>query len=141
MPLLRFRTGDIAAKIVEHCRCGRNSYRLTPLIGRKNNMIKLKGTTIYPPAINDVLNNTEYVENYVVVVRPSSSGTDDVLVRIGIKKGMSEGNNEEIIKDLKDRFRARLRVAPAVEILPVDVIRKINFPAKSRKPVLFIDER
>ena len=33
MPLLRFRTGDIAAKIVEQCPCGRNSYRLTPLVG------------------------------------------------------------------------------------------------------------
>ena len=141
MPLLRFRTGDIAAKIVAPCACGRNSYRLTPLIGRKNNMIKLKGTTIYPPAINDVLNNTEYIENYVVVVRQSASGTDDVLVRVGLRKNAEEHNTEDIIKDLKDRFRARLRVAPNVEILPTDVIQKINFPAKSRKPILFIDER
>lgn len=141
MPLLRFRTGDMAAKIVEPCRCGRNSFRLTPLVGRKNNMIKLKGTTIYPPAINDVLNNTEYIENYVVVVRQSTSGTDDVLVRVGIKIVAAERNGEEIIKDLKDRFRARLRVAPSVEILPADVIQKINFPAQSRKPILFIDER
>ncbi|MCR5049535.1 MAG: AMP-binding protein, partial [Paludibacteraceae bacterium] len=50
MPLLRFRTGDIAARVNKPCACGRNSYRLTPLIGRKHNMIKLKGTTIYPPA-------------------------------------------------------------------------------------------
>ena len=50
MPLLRFRTGDVCAKITEKCPCGRTSYRLTPLVGRKNNMIKLKGTTLYPPA-------------------------------------------------------------------------------------------
>lgn len=53
MPLLRFRTGDMSRKVTEKCKCGRNSYRLTPLVGRKNNMIKLKGTTIYPPAINE----------------------------------------------------------------------------------------
>jgi len=141
MPLLRFRTGDIAAKITAPCKCGRNSYRLTPLVGRKNNMIKLKGTTIYPPAINDVLANCEYVENFVVVARQSAAGTDDVLVRIGLKAPFVTANSEQLIKDLKDRFRARLRVAPAVEILPVDVIQKINYPAKSRKPVLFIDER
>ena len=140
MPLLRFRTGDMAAKIVAPCACGRQSYRLTPLVGRKNNMIKLKGTTIYPPAINDVLNNTEYVENYVVVVRPSAAGTDEVLVRIGLNKQCTLPA-DDLIKDLKDRFRARLRVAPLVEILPVDVIQKINFPAKSRKPILFLDER
>ena len=87
MPLLRFRTGDIAAKIVEQCQCGRNSYRLTPLVGRKNNMIKLKGTTLYPPAINDVLDNTDYVENYVIEVRQSEAGTDDVVVKIGLMSG------------------------------------------------------
>ena len=76
MPLLRFRTGDIAAKITERCACGRYSYRPTPLVGRKNNMIKFKGTTLYPPAVNDVLDNTPYVENYVVVVQDSDAGTD-----------------------------------------------------------------
>ena len=141
MPLLRFRTGDIAAKITEQCRCGRHSYRLTPLVGRKNNMLKLKGTTIYPPAINDVVANCEYIENYVVVARQSAAGTDDVLVRIGLKAAYQGSDVERLIKDLKDRFRARLRVAPSIEILPTDVIQKINFPAKSRKPILFIDER
>lgn len=137
MPLLRFRTGDIAAKIVGPCRCGRNSYRLTPLVGRKNNMIKLKGTTLYPPALNDVLDNTDYVENYVVVVRDSDAGTDEVVVRVGLKGSPSE----DVVKDLKDRFRSRVRVAPIVEICPADEIRAVNFPAKSRKPVKFIDER
>ena len=140
MPLLRFRTGDIAAKVVEPCRCGRHSYRLTPLLGRKNNMLKLKGTTIYPPAINDVLDNTPFVQNYVVVARTSFSGTDDVLVRIGLRSDVS-ADHASLIHNLKDRFRARLRVAPEVEILPADVIQQINFPAKSRKPVKFIDER
>lgn len=149
MPLLRFRTGDMAAKITDQCACGRHSYRLTPLVGRKNNMIKLKGTTLYPPAINDVLDNTEYVANYVVVVRDSDAGTDEVVVRIGLKKDYpyaklapTIGEAESaLIKDLKDRFRARIRVAPIVEILPPDLIQKINFPAQSRKPIKFIDER
>ena len=48
---------------------------------------------------------------------------------------------EDAIKQLKDHFRSRLRVAPIVEVLPADVIQQINFPAKSRKPVKFIDER
>lgn len=140
MPLLRFKTGDLAAKITQQCRCGRNSYRLTPIVGRRNNMIKFKGTTLYPPAINDVLDNTDYVQNYVVVVRANNAGTDDVVVRISIE-GNTTISKENIIKDLKDRFRARIRVAPTIEILPNDVILAINFPAKSRKPIKFIDER
>lgn len=137
MPLLRFRTGDMSSKVTEKCKCGRNSYRLTPLIGRKNNMIKLKGTTIYPPAINDVLDNTPYVVNYVVVVQNSFAGTDEVVV----KAGVASQQPFDIIKDLKDRFRSRIRVAPIVEILSPEDVNKIINPANNRKPVKFIDRR
>src|SRR5574344_1380012 len=137
MPLLRFRTGDMAAKITDRCACGRHSYRLTPLVGRKNNMIKLKGTTLYPPAINDVLDNTDYVENYVIIVQDSDAGTDEVIVKLGLKYQPKF----DAIKDLKDRFRSRIRVTPSIEILPTEEIQKINFPAKSRKPIKFIDNR
>lgn len=137
MPLLRFRTGDIAAKRTEQCCCGRWSYRLTPLVGRKNNMIKLKGTTLYPPAVNDVLDNADYVENYVVIVHDSDAGTDEVVVKVGLKAVP----DFDVVKDLKDRFRSRIRVAPIVEVHPVEEIHQINFPAKSRKPVKFIDLR
>lgn len=137
MPLLRFRTGDMSSKIVAQCKCGRNSYRLTPIIGRKNNMIKLKGTTIYPPAINDVLDNTPYVINYVVIVQNSFAGTDEVIVKVGIA-----GNPIiDVIKDLKDRFRSRIRVAPIVEVLSPEDVNKLNNPSNNRKPIKFIDNR
>lgn len=137
MPLLRFRTGDMAAKHTEQCRCGRNSYRLSPLVGRKNNMIKLKGTTLYPPAINDVLDNCSYVENYCVVVGTNDAGTDDVLVKISL----SSGQDADVVKELKDSFRSRIRVAPDIEVLSDDNLRRIIFPPQSRKPIKFIDER
>ncbi|MCQ2057717.1 MAG: AMP-binding protein [Bacteroidaceae bacterium] len=137
MPLLRFRTGDIACKHVEQCRCGRWSYRLSPLLGRKNNMIKLKGTTLYPPAINDVLDNTDYIENYVVIVRNSAAGTDDVLVKVGLK----HQPDFDVVKELKDSFRSRIRVAPEIEVCPVAEIHAVNFPPTGRKPVKFIDQR
>ncbi|MEZ4601627.1 MAG: AMP-binding protein [Syntrophotaleaceae bacterium] len=48
MPLLRFRTGDIAALYREPCSCGRNSWRLGPIIGRRAQMLKYRGTTVFP---------------------------------------------------------------------------------------------
>lgn len=137
MPLLRFRTGDIATRITDPCSCGRNSYRLTPLIGRKNNMIKLKGTTLYPPAINDVLDNTPWVVNYVVEVRDSAAGTDEVVVYVGLK----DTHPADPVKELKDRFRSRLRVAPIVQVLPCDAVNRMLMPPTSRKPIKFIDTR
>lgn len=137
MPLLRFRTGDMASIHTEPCKCGRHSFRISPLVGRKNNMIKLKGTTLYPPAIFDILDNTDFVENYVVYVDYNSAGTDEVTVKIGLKYKP----NFDAVKELKDRFRARIRVACEIEIADVNEIQKINYPATSRKPVKFIDKR
>lgn len=137
MPLLRFRTGDMSRKVTDRCACGRNSYRLTPIVGRKNNMIKLKGTTIYPPAINDVLDNTPYVVNYVVVVQNSFAGTDEVVVKVGV----ASPQPFDMVKDLKDRFRSRIRVAPIVEVLSPEDVGRMNNPANNRKPIKFIDLR
>ncbi len=137
MPLLRFRTGDIAAKITDQCQCGRYSYRLTPLVGRKNNMIKFKGTTLYPPAINDVLDNTDYVTGYVIEVSTNDAGTDNVRVKLSLRPNAPV----DAVKQLKDSFRSRIRVAPDIEVLPAEDIQRINYPAKSRKPIKFIDLR
>lgn len=139
MPLLRFRTGDIASIHTEPCKCGRHSFRISPLVGRKNHMIKLKGTTIYPPAILEVLNNTDYVENYIIYVSSNDAGTDDVTVKIGLRD--ASRNPADVVKVLKDRFRAKIRVAPNIEILPAAEIHKLNFPAMSRKPIQFVDNR
>jgi len=143
MPLLRFRTGDVCAKVTAPCPCGRNSYRLTPLVGRKNNMIKLKGTTLYPPAINDVLDNLDEVLLYCIVAGTTDAGTDDVTVRLALSgmEGFSEEDKARAVKALKDRFRAKLRVAPNIELVPAAELQPVVFPAKSRKPVKFIDLR
>ena len=84
-----------------------------------------------------MLDNTSYVENYVIEVEESDAGTDRVIVRIGLK----QIPEFDAVKDLKDRFRSRIRVAPEIEICPVEEIQRINYPAKSRKPIKFIDKR
>jgi phenylacetate-CoA ligase len=137
MPLLRFKTGDLVSIHSGACRCGRTSMRVSPVVGRTNHLIKFKGTTLYPPALFDVLDNTPYVENYVVEVDYNDNGTDHIHVRAGMRP-LSAGDK---VKDLKDRFRAKIRVAPEITICPVEQIRKINFPDISRKPVKFIDNR
>lgn len=99
-------------------------------------MIKLKGTTLYPASIFDVLDNIDYVENYIVEVSSNEIGTDNILVYVGCK---TTQNNK--MKDLKDRFRARLRVAPEIKFEDIEKIKKIQLPEANRKPIKFIDKR
>jgi phenylacetate-CoA ligase len=137
MPLLRFRTGDLARFHTEPCRCGRTTMRISPIVGRLNHLVKYKGTTLYPPAIFDVLDNVSYLENYLIEVADNVCGNDDVLVKVGLR----EYPDCDVVKDLKDRFRAHIRVAPEIQICPADEIRIITMPDTSRKPVKFIDKR
>ena len=136
MPLLRFKTGDVCHHYTDPCKCGRNTIRLGPLIGRKNQMIKYKGTTLFPPALYDILDNIDYVSNYIVEVYTNRIGTDEILIHISGKR-----IGEEKEKDIKDHFRAKLRVAPLITFASEATIQKMQFPEISRKPVKFIDNR
>ena len=136
MPLLRFKTGDLCHHFTTPCRCGRTTIRLGPIVGRRKQMIKYKGTTLYPPALYDILNNIDGVSNYIVEVYTNEIGTDDILIRVGC-----ETITEHFEKDIKDHFRAKLRVAPQVKFESPELINKLQFPELSRKPVLFFDKR
>lgn len=136
MPLVRFKTGDIVYHYDGPCRCGRNTVRVSSVVGRKKQMIKFKGTTLYPPALFDILDNIPEVKNYVVEVFTNELGTDDVLVRVG-----TSVPGERFEKEIKDIFRAKVRVAPGVVFDTPENVSRIMFPPMSRKPVKFIDKR
>ncbi len=136
MPLLRFKTGDVCHHYKEECACGRKTLRMGPVIGRKKQMIKFKGTSLYPPALYDILDNIEQIENYQVVVYTNNIGTDEILIRVGCNKIY-----EDLEKELKDHFRARLRVAPKIKFEEKELINMDIFPETSRKPVKFVDKR
>lgn len=137
MPLIRFKTGDICIAHTTPCPCGRPGLRLSPVLGRKKQMIKLKGTSLYPAALYEVLDNTDFVENYQVEVSTNQLGTDDVTIYIGLKHA-STGTRE---KELNDSFRAKLRVLPKLNFLSPEEVSKLILPETSRKPLKFIDKR
>lgn len=136
MPLLRFKTGDICIRTSTPCKCGRNSARLSSVIGRKGQMIKFKGTTIYPPILFDILDNIPDVENYIVEVFTNALGTDQIQIRIG-----SNNHSDSFVKQIKDIFRSKVRVAPDIKFESAELIYRLQMPPMSRKVVKFFDLR
>lgn len=136
MPLIRFKTGDICKAHYEKCKCGRTTMRISPILGRKQQMIKFKGTSLYPPALYDILNTVPYIKNYIVEVYTNDIGTDEILINIG-----ATNPPENFDKELKDHFRAKLRVAPGIVLKSPEEIAKQQLPEMSRKPITFIDKR
>ncbi|SHM41257.1 phenylacetate--CoA ligase family protein [Chryseobacterium polytrichastri] len=136
IPLLRFKTGDIVKAHYEPCECGRNTMRLGPVVGRKQQMIKYKGTTLYPPAMNDILNDFNNILCYQIVIQSNEIGLDEIIIKIS-----TDSDSENFVNEVRDHFRAKLRVSPKIEIIDFDILSKTVFNPNSRKPITFIDLR
>ncbi|MGJ8664949.1 MAG: phenylacetate--CoA ligase family protein [Patiriisocius sp.] len=136
MPLLRFKTGDMVRAHTSPCPCGRNTMRLGPVVGRKKQMIKYKGTTLYPPAMYNVLNDFEKIDCFLIEISLNDLGTDEILIKIAAKT-----ETEEFLHEVKDHFRAKLRVTPTIEFHDKKELNMLRFPKMSRKPIDLIDLR
>src|SRR5690606_14209002 len=135
IPLLRYKTGDICIAYNEPCSCGRHTLRLAPVIGRNKPMIKYKGTTLFAPALFEIIHRTDAVKEYVVEVYSNEIGTDEVLLHI-----VPTDNQEETLNKIKAYLQAKLRVTPHIKVVDADTMQKMQFPDGVRKPVKFVDK-
>ena len=136
MPLLRYKTGDMCMYFDEPCACGRTSLRLSSIMGRKKQMIKFKGTTLYPPALFDLLNEREEILDFVIEVSSNEIGLDQVLIYI-----VPSEISEECDHRIRAYLQARLRVSPHIKYLTAEAIQKMQFSEASRKAIKFVDKR
>ena len=135
MPLIRFKTGDISFLMDEPCACGRSSPRLGPILGRKKQMMKIRGTTLYPQAVYSALDDMDGVDDYYMVVTSRGDLSDEVTIYAAVNDKRSTA--DAIQKELQ----ARLRVRPEVVIAGEEAVRQIVFSPESRKFVRLIDRR
>jgi len=136
IPLLRYKTGDMCMYFDEPCACGRTSLRLSSIMGRKKQMIKFKGTTLYPPALFDLLNEREEILDFVIEVSSNEIGLDQVLIYI-----VPSEISEECDHRIRAYLQARLRVSPHIKYVTAEAIQKMQFSEASRKAIKFVDKR
>jgi phenylacetate-CoA ligase len=135
MPLIRFKTGDISFAIDEQCSCGRHSPRLGPILGRKKQMMKVRGTTLYPQSIFSALEEINGIDDYYIIVSSETELSDDITIYVTLS--MNSYDNEII----QNKLKAKLRVKPKVIITDKEKLAQQVYTPESRKPVRFIDRR
>ena len=129
MPVLRYRTGDVCCYYNEPCKCGRNSIRLSPVVGRKNQMIKFRGTTFFPQAISDALRLVPEVNDYLLEVMKNELENDEVIIHIH-----QTGNIDIVEEKIKASLKDRIRVIPILKFVSGQQIQQFKM-SDSRKPV------
>ncbi len=135
MPLIRFRTGDVSFLMTEPCSCGRTSPRLGPIIGRKQQMMKVRGTTLYPQAVFAALDELPTLGDYYLEIVEKENLSDDLIIHLAARAGQPSPDW------LRAHLQACLRVTPVIVIDPEDKVRQHLYSPESRKPVRVWDRR
>ena len=135
MPLLRFKTGDVSFLLPGPCSCGRTSPRLGPILGRKQQMMKVRGTTLYPQAVFAALDEIQDLGDYYLEIIGQENLSDELVIHVGARAGQPSADW------IRERLQACLRVTPVIVIDPEDKVRQHLYSPESRKPVRVWDRR
>ncbi|GAA2087899.1 phenylacetate--CoA ligase family protein [Actinomadura alba] len=126
LPLLRYRTGDIATLSREPCVCGRTLVRMSKVLGRRDDMLVVRGVNVYPSEVEqELLSDPRLAPHYVIVM--DRRGPTRLIVACEQVSG-GDGVQAEVEGALADRLgvRADVRVLPAGAVPRTEVGKAVR---------------
>ena len=113
-PLFRFRTHDLAAFIPGKCKCGSSFPRITPILGRSDDMVKVKGNIIFPSTIEDVIKSVPGTSSEYRAVIEHVDGKDELELSVEVEGGT---DRTEAALTLALNFKSKYNMTPKVRIV------------------------
>ena len=133
-PLIRFKTGDVSFQVPGDCSCGRHSMRLGPILGRKAQLLKIRGCAVFPASFFNVLDGIPGIVQYYLEARGAQL-SDEATIFIA-----TYGNQPANLEDIGNLLYARTRLhVPVRQISCEEANARVL--GTSRKPVHFFDYR
>lgn len=123
-PLVRYGTGDLSAIDIAECSCGRTSYKLKGIMGRADEVTKIKGMFVHPRQIDEALAKLSDTVDKMRVVVSREGVTDIMTVEVVLKPGISQ--SEELVDQIIDRVRETTKLRCEVKFVN-------NIPEGSKK--------
>jgi len=107
-PLIRFGTGDLSILTETPCPCGRASPRLMKILGRVDQVTKVRGLFVHPGQVDEVASRYPQIAKYQVVVKRKED-KDEMILRIELKEEvpLSEKLKQEIEQSIRDVMKIR----------------------------------
>jgi phenylacetate-CoA ligase len=108
LPLLRYRTGDIASLDRSACRCGRTLARMSKVLGRRDDMLVIRGVNVYPSEVEAVLLAHAGLEpHYLLVVDRRLPSTELIVC---CEAQGADRHREPLVHELHERLGLRADV-------------------------------
>ncbi len=141
MPLIRFATGDMTFIRREQCRCGRWTPRIGPILGRRDQQMKLKGTTVYPAAVQRALQGISQINDYVMIATAPTPLSDELEILVSLRNDLQGRTIADVEENIRECLRGELKVTPTVRIAAHAEIAALGHGNESRKQRVFVDRR
>lgn len=120
-PVVRFRTRDLTSIRSEPCPCGRTFVRMSKVMGRTDDMIKIRGVTVFPSQIESVLREIEGTEPQYQIVLDRKEAVDELTVLVEVSESIffdQIRKQKGFIENIKSRLATELGIP--VEVKPVE---------------------
>ncbi|MCX7773818.1 MAG: phenylacetate--CoA ligase [Clostridia bacterium] len=115
-PLVRYRTHDLTRIIPGKCSCGRSFPMIDRIIGRTDDMVKVKGVNIYPGQIDSVLRDIHGVSSEYQIIINHVDGKDQMILRV---ERLPEAAPEDLEHRITEVFKKRIGIKIDVETVVV----------------------
>ena len=133
-PLIRFRTHDLTRIIPEPCPCGSHFTRLDTILGRTDDMVKVKGINIFPAQVEEVVSAVDGASSEYQVMIDHLNGKD--IMTVFFETEWQEEDRDTLQENFKECFKNRIGIA----IVP----RAVNIgdlPRSEKKSTRIFDNR
>lgn len=132
-PLIRYRTHDLSRKMTGTCPCGSKYPRIDVIIGRTDDMVKVKGVNIFPSQIDEFLKHIKGASSEYQVMIDHINGKDIVTLYVEVEDGV----NYEYIKGyIITEFKYKIGIT--IEVKPVAIG---DLPRSEKKSNRIFDNR
>ena len=132
-PLVRYRTHDLTRFIPGECRCGSKFPRIDTLIGRTDDMVKVKGVNIFPSQIEEMLGGVPEASSEYQFMLDHMNGKDVCTLFVEVNKNVDKKQAEEAVKKA---FKTKIGIT--VNVMPVSIG---DLPRSEKKSTRIFDNR
>ncbi|MDR3304675.1 MAG: phenylacetate--CoA ligase [Clostridiales Family XIII bacterium] len=134
-PLIRYRTHDLTREVAEPCACGSDYPRIAAIIGRSDDMVKVKGTMIFPSRVDELLAGVEGVSSEYQIIIDHMNGKDVITVFFETAADGAEGRRA-IEKEVEHGFKANIGLTPKAR-----AVGRGELPRSEKKTPRIFDNR
>jgi phenylacetate-CoA ligase len=132
-PLVRYRTHDLTRKLPNMCSCGRPYPMIDHIMGRTDDMVKVKGVNIYPGQIENVLKQSEGVSSEYQVNITHENGRDIFKLKVERKP---DAEKSAVEKSVGEVFKRKIGIKIEVEAVNIG-----DLPRSEKKSKRIFDYR